>query len=56
VVTKLTASTILQGGDSSTNRTQTMSSLSDVLPRKAPSSGGYNSDIRYPPPTRESNS
>jgi hypothetical protein len=35
VVTKLTSSTILRGGASSANRTLTMSSLSDVLPRKA---------------------
>jgi hypothetical protein len=34
VVTKLTASTILHGGASSTNRTLNMSSLSDILPRK----------------------
>src|SRR5207253_3995135 len=40
VVTKLTASTILRGGASSTNRTLTMSSPPDVLPRKARSSGG----------------
>ena len=33
-------SAILRGGISSTNRTSTMSSLSDVLPRKARLSGG----------------
>jgi hypothetical protein len=40
VVTKLTASTILRGGASSTNRTLTMSSRSDVLPWKERSFGG----------------
>src|SRR3954469_21909310 len=40
VVMKLTASTILRGGANSTNRTLTMSSLSDVLPREPRSLGG----------------
>jgi hypothetical protein len=40
LVTKLTASTIRRGGASSTNRTLTMSSRPEVLPRKERSSGG----------------